>query len=54
MGADLCGSRPQGNLFDLGSPQLTYAVKWGWGRPLLGDAGKHDGLTLRLTLCFVF
>lgn len=55
MGTDLCGSRPQGNFFDLRSPQLTYAVKWGWGRPFLGDAGKHDGLTLRLTLfvlCF--
>ena len=55
MGADLCVSRPQGNFFDLRRPQLTYAVKWGWGRPSLGDAGKHDGLTLRLTLlvlCF--
>ena len=55
MGADLCGSRPQGNFFDLRRPQLTCAVKWGRGRPSLGDAGKHDGLTLRLTLlvlCF--
>ena len=55
MGADLCVSRPQGNFSDLRRPQLTYAVKWGWGRPSLGDAGKHDRLTLRLTLlvlCF--